>query len=127
MRLDEFLLEALTENATVAGLVGTRVYPHKLPQSPTLPAVTYRIISQPPTEANTELFEARIQLDCWGGTYAASAALAVAVPKALRFYRKSDGGNTVLSIYDANKGETYEDEREIWRTIIDMMAMYHES
>lgn len=127
MRLDEFLFTALTNDGTVAGLVSTRVYPHKLPQSPTLPAVTYRIISQVPTEANTELFDARIQLDCWGATYAASAALGVAVPQALRYYRKSAGGNTVLSIYDANKGESYEDEREIWRTIIDMMAMYHES
>lgn len=127
MSLGEFLFTALTADATVGGLVVARVYPQKMPQSPTLPAITYSIVSRVPTDANTELVECRIQLDCWASTYASSSALAVATLQALRFYRASDGGNTLLSIYDSNYIDGYEDEREIWRTIIDVIAMYHES
>jgi hypothetical protein len=127
MRLDEFVFAALTADATVAGLVGTRVYPQKLPQSPTLPAITYSIVSRVPTEANTELFECRLQIDTWATSYAGSNALAIATLKALRYYRRADGGNTLLSIYDSNYIDGYEDEREIWRTIVDVIAIYHES
>lgn len=127
MRLDEFLFAALTADATVGGLVVARVYPQKMPQSPTLPAITYQIVSRVPTEANTELFECRVQIDCWAATYAGASALAIAALKALRFYRRGDGGNTLLSIYDSNYIDGYEDEREVWRTIVDVIAMYHES
>lgn len=128
MRLDEFLFEALTEDATVGGLVAERVYPRKLPQTPTLPAISYSIISDVPNmESNTELSDVRIQLDCWAATYAGSRALAIAAKQALRFYRKSDGGNTVLSIYEANQRDDDDDERQIYRQIVDVIAMYHES
>lgn len=127
MRLDEFIFAALTGDATVAGLVVARVYPQKLPQSPTLPALTYGIVSRVPTEANTELFDCRIQLDCWASSYAGASVLATATLNALRYYRKSDAGNTLLSIYDSNYLDDYDDEREIWRVIVDVIAMYHES
>lgn len=127
MRLDEFLWEALTNDATVSGLVVARVYPQKLPQSPTLPAATYQIVSRVPTEANTELFDCRVQIDCWAGTYAGASTLAAAVLAALRFYRKSDGGNTLLSVYDSNYIDDYDDDREIYRVIVDVIAIYHES
>lgn len=127
MTLAEFIFEALTDDATVGGLVAARVYPQKLPQSPTLPAISYFVVSRVPTEANTELLEYRLQMDCWASTYAGSTALAIAALKALRFYRKGDGGNTLLSIYDSNYQDAYEDEREIWRVIVDVIAMYHES
>jgi hypothetical protein len=73
------------------------------------------------------LFECRLQIDTWATSYAGSNALAIATLKALRFYRRSDGGNTLLSIYDSNYIDGYEDEREIWRTIVDVIAIYHES
>lgn len=127
MRLDEFIFAALTDDATVGGLISDRCYPRKLPQSPTLPAITYSIISDVPTDANTQLSDVRIQLDCWATTYAGSRVLAIAAKNALRYYRKSDGGNTVLSIYEANQRDDDDDERQIYRQIVDVIAMYHES
>lgn len=127
MRLDEFVWAALTGDATVAGLVVARVYPRKLPQSPTLPAITYTIIDDVATEANTELTDARIQLDCWSSTYAGSRVLATAVKRALRYYRRSHEGNTVLSIHEVNQRDDDDDERQIYRQILDVIAMYHES
>lgn len=127
MRLDEFVFAALTDDAAVGAIISDRCYPRKLPQSPTLPAITYSIITEVPTEANTQLSDCRIQLDCWAMTYTGSRALAVAAKNALRYYRRSDGGNTVLSIYEANQQDDDDDERQIYRQIVDVIAMYHES
>lgn len=126
MLLGDLLYARLTTDATLTATLGLRVYPDHLPQSPTLPAVTYQVISRVPTEANTQIFDVRIQLDCWAATYDAAHALANLVQKSLRFYRQSQGGNLILSIYDANQNDTYDDTQEIWRVIVDMIAMVYE-
>lgn len=124
----DMLYSRLTTDATLTALLGLRVYPYHLPQSPTLPAVTYQIVSRVATESNTQIFETRVQFDCWAATYDGAHELANLVQKSLRFYRKTDGdGNRILSIYDANQGDAYDDEQEIWRVIVDMIAMVYEA
>lgn len=128
MLLGDMVYTRLTTDATLTATLSTRVYPSHLPQSPTLPAVTYAIVSRVPTESNTQIFETRVQFDCWATTYDAAHALANLVQKSLRFYRKTDGsGNRILSIYDANQGDAYDDEQEIWRVIVDVIAIVYES
>ncbi len=128
MLLGDMLYTRLTTDASLTGTLSTRVYPDHLPQSPTLPAVSYAIVSRVPTESNTQIFETRVQFDCWATTYDTAHALANLVQKSLRFYRKSDGsGNRILSIYDANQGDAYDDEQEIWRVIVDVIAIVYES
>lgn len=127
MLLGDLIYSRLTGDSNVNALTSTRVYPYHLPQSPTLPAVTYQIISRVPTEANTEIFETRLQLDCWASTYDGAHTLANLVQSSLRFYRVQDGDNNmILSIYDANQGDAYDDEQEIWRVIVDVIAIVHE-
>jgi hypothetical protein len=66
----------LLEDATVATLVGTRIYPGRLPQSPTLPAVVYNEISPGQFMCNdsglSRSSRPRIQLDVYAATYAAA-------------------------------------------------------
>lgn len=125
--LGDMLYTRLTTDSTLTAMLSTRVYPYKLPQSPTVPAVTYQIISRVPTESNTQIFETRVQLDCWATIYDDAHTLANLVQKSLRFYRKTDGnGNRILSIYDANQGDGYDDDQEIWRVIVDVIATVYE-
>lgn len=73
---------ALLADATVAGLVGTRVYPRYLPQGGALPAIALHLISGVPDQASsgpTGPIERRVQVDCWAERYAAAASLAKAV------------------------------------------------
>lgn len=128
MMLGDLLYARLTADSAVSTLVDDRVYPLHLPQSPTLPALTYQVISRVPTEANTEIFEVRIQFDCWSSNYDQAQTLAVAIKRSLRFYRQADNDdNMILSIYDANQSDGYEDEQEIWRVIVDVIAIVYES
>lgn len=127
MMLGDLLYTRLTTDATLTATLGLRVYPYHLPQTPTVPALTYQIVSRVATESNTQIFETRVQFDCWATTYDAAHALANLVQKSLRFYRKTDGdGNRILNIYDANQGDAYDDDQEIWRVIVDMIAIVYE-
>lgn len=128
MQLGDMLYTRLTTDATLTARLGTRVYPYHLPQSPTYDAVAYQIVSWVPTEANTEISEVRIQLDCYATTYDLASSLAHLVRKSLRYYRKSDGsGNRILNIYDANLRDAYEDEPTVWRAIVEMIATVYEA
>lgn len=65
MMLEEGLFAYLTAH-------GQRVYPQRLPQQPTLPAMTYLMVSDPIEHTHSgpsSLGHPRFQLDCWGSTY----------------------------------------------------------
>jgi hypothetical protein len=86
MDLEAGLVAHLQSDPNVAALVATRVYPIRLPQSVTLPALTFQQVSgvrdlvhgQPSGMANP-----RIQITSWAATYAAANGLARAVRIAL--------------------------------------------
>lgn len=80
------LYTALTGNATVSGLVSTRIYPVVAPQNATLPHVIYNQIARDPLVgiggANPKS-RFTFQFDCLATTYAGAHALADAVGDAL--------------------------------------------
>jgi len=66
---------------TVSGLISTRFYPYKLPQTPTLPACTYfRVSYRTPDEIPYPTV--RIQVTCWAANHGGARALANAIVKA---------------------------------------------
>lgn len=75
----------LTADATVSGLVGTRIRPDVIKQSETMPAVSYRTISTRHEHningAKTGIARSRIQFDCFADTRIGANALAEAIRK----------------------------------------------
>ncbi len=126
--LGDLLYTRLTTDGTVSAQVSTRVYPDHLPQSPTLPAIAYQIISSPANlDSNTNLLEVRFQFDCYTSTYDLANSLAKLVRQSLRYLRRTDGSNTILSIHEVNQQDAYEDNPEVWRAIVDVIAIVHEA
>jgi len=79
----------------LAGLVGTRIYPHALPQTPTLPACTYRRVSyRRPDEI--PFATVRIQVTAWGDTYTSARAVADALKTAADRKKGTSSGLTVV-------------------------------
>lgn len=79
----------------LAGLVGTRVYWNERPQATALPSVTLtRITGIPQYEmsAVSGLVMSRVQVDCWGQTYAAAKGVARAIKAAASGFRGTAGG-----------------------------------
>lgn len=97
MRIEEALYAHLSTHAGLTALVGTRIYPQRLPQTPTLPAVTFFRVSGPTIQDfdGTAKTRARFQLDCWaeGDTaYADAHEVADQVIAALDGYGGQMGG-----------------------------------
>lgn len=70
--MEASIYAALTGDATLAAIFGTRVYPVLKPQHATLPAITYqRISGQMVASATTgsKLQNARFQIDLWSQQY----------------------------------------------------------
>ena len=69
------LRSRLLADATVAGLVGTRVDCGLRPQGKPLPAITLTLVSSPRgyrMDGAQETQQHRVQIDCWGATYKSS-------------------------------------------------------
>ena len=105
MSVQTDLVTFLLADAGISALVGTRIYPGgQLPQNPTLPAITYKLISgnwiQTATGA-AGLAGPRMQIDCWAETYAGADALFELVR--LRINGKGDGGNIQGMFLEGNR------------------------
>lgn len=101
-------------DATVSGLVGTRMYSDTLPQNATLPAITYFVVDTVPSETLTAIAnvsKARIQIDCYAATRTDANSLGDAVRLALELYNHTvSGSQYVLAIHMVG-GESHTIER----------------
>lgn len=65
--------------AALNPVASNRVYPGKLPASPTLPALTYTLVDSQPVDSHSGasgLARSRFQVTAWAKTYSAAVALA---------------------------------------------------
>jgi hypothetical protein len=112
---------ALANDAQVVSVVTTRIYPMVLPQTPTLPAITYQRISNPPRLGNTELREARFQINVWGESYADVIELANYVKTVFEDYTDTEVAPRIKYGKVINEIDDYDDETETYRVIIDVI------
>jgi len=80
-------------NTVLTGLQSGRFYPVQLPQTPTLPASTYIVVSSIPDYSHDGLSSKtpRVQIDCYAETYLGAHALADAYAAALPGWRAVTG------------------------------------
>lgn len=122
MTLATELHQWLTIHPATSALVGERVYPIRLPQKATLPAIAYSRVSSPPTRTHSgrgTLEHPRYQLDCWAATYLEAEALAAAVIQALDGQR---WGNVSLA---ENEIDDADPETGLFRRIVDV-TIWHQ-
>lgn len=95
-------------DAAVTALAGVRMYPRKLPQGPTLPAIAYQRIDTRRLHdmAGADgLPRARVQLSMWATSAAAAEELAAAVLVRLDGYKGAWGSVTVGSCLCVGDGD----------------------
>ncbi len=94
MTLEAELRTYTLAGPAVAALVGTRMYARKLPQNPTLPAISFQRIDTRRLHdmaGPDGLPKPRMQVTCWGTTPAAASDLAAVVRQRLDGYRGAWG------------------------------------
>lgn len=127
-QLEQALYVILTDDATVSGLIGTRVYPLLIPQDAALPAIAYQRISrlQIQTQSGPScLSRARMQLTCVATTYSGVKALADAVRVVLDGYKGTAASVSVGASFLETDADAYADESELFSVRMDF-RMWHE-
>ena len=94
MTLEEALYAYLSIEPGLAALISDRIYPVALPQTPTLPAVTYMRVSAPTLQdfSGTIKRLARMQFDAWSTSYDEAHQVNDALIAALDNYSGLMGG-----------------------------------
>jgi hypothetical protein len=116
--IESALFTLLSTNQAITSQLGTRpagdtgVYPVTIPEDPTLPAVSYQIISSTDTPTLDDplgLTKTRVQIECWGETYGAAVQLRHVVTTAIAGYRGSVNGTAIQNILRVTNGDVFAD------------------
>ncbi len=128
MTIETGLRTHLLADGPVAALVVARVYPLKLPQSPTYPALTYEIISDIPHRAlagDSDLERVRVRIHCWAATYTGAIDLAAKVRTAVADFSGLMGTATVRSVKFESWNDIFEDVPEVYRRVADFFIAHN--
>ena len=121
----------LKNDAPVAALVGTRIFPSLAPQNAANPLIVYQRISADritSLDGPSGLSWARVQVDCYAETYAGAKTLSAAIRVALEGYRGTVGGVRVGGISLETDRDLYENDPEpgLFRVTHDFTVIHDE-
>jgi len=115
----------------LSGVVNTRVFPGKLPEDVTFPAIAWHEISarrdrsyEPFDEFEAFVFK-RVQFDCWGRSYDEAADLGNALLGALSGYGGLMAG-TLLTAHPMNEFEDHDSLIKKYRRVLDFEVTYQD-
>ena len=120
MALEESIYTRLTGFAGLSALVSTRVYPGRLPQNPTLPAVVYEGIAGfefPAFSSNSGTETRTFQITAWAETYSEAKSVETQIKLALKRWRSS--GDSVQDTFMREQNDLYSDELELFGVALD--------
>jgi hypothetical protein len=126
--IDVGIFQLLSTTAAITSLCETRIYPTVLPTGPTLPAVTYRMISAKPSPTlTTSGFQRwRMQCDCFAETRAQAAGLREALRSTLEGYNGVLSDGTFLQ--DAQfvqLSDDFQDDARVYRCLIEFFLSFN--
>lgn len=106
--IESALYAILAADVTVAGLVGTRIFPNVVPQDQSLPAISYQRIATSRVwslEGPSGLAQPTFQVNCLAATYDALRTLSAAVRAALDGYSGTASSVAVSVIRLIDEGD----------------------
>lgn len=131
MTVEAAVFNLLSSDAGVSGVVSNRIYPVKLPQDPTYPALTYFRVSALRHSVmgnDTGIAEKRVQVSSWAKLYSEVNNLAERVRDAMQRTRGTFAGVEILDIFMEGDGpEIWEDAVGAYQAITDCNVIYREA
>ena len=121
--IDEAIRSILLNNSTVAGFVGTRIFPLSLPLDCTFPAITYAF---PSDVYNRIARPARLQVDCWAQDFTECKNLKNAVEGALDGYSGIVSGINIEIIVPISPYDLPPDETGLYHIPYDFKVIYRQ-
>lgn len=124
-------LSVLVGGSGVSPATEARIYAIKLPEKPTLPAITYSVVSGT-SEFTLDakpvgLGQARIQISVWAKSSKAANAVREAVRKLVLGF-KGTWGDVPVSVVEFNKGpDLYEEDTKIYQIPCHVLVWHGEN
>lgn len=128
--LNEAIYGRLQAVTGVTNLVGTRVYPVVLPQSPTYPAIRYQQTAgsrEPAMGSNSGLVKTTVQIDSYSDTYEQARQVAEEVRSALQRFGGTVAGVVIESVFVEGPLDVFEEEIKKFRVQQDFTVWHRES
>lgn len=127
--MEEALIAYLLAHAPLTGLVGSRIRPVIAKQGEGFPSVVVSMVSHLPeyvTQGPLRLADSRVQVDCYGETFAGSKAVARTVKARLSGQRFTSGGVEFQQCAVIAERSSYQDGAEVnlHRTSIDFRVWH---
>ena len=145
MSLESDVYTYLKSRAALTALLGTgdnfRLYPQRVPPSPTYPVVRYVVVSQPRTAythdnagappAGTTIVRTRMQFDIWDspdseGGYEAVLAVRAALVAELSGFKGVMGATSIQSCFIADSKDDFEPDSGSNRRTVDAVLKHEE-
>ena len=113
----------LQTQAGLTALVSTRMYPVRLPQKPTLPALVITKIAKPREyshSGDSNLANPTYQFDCWAKTHEGAVALQAKLDLALTGFKGTMDTTDVGATFIKNVIDDEEPDTALYRQIVDV-------
>lgn len=111
----------------VSAVVGTSVYRVKMPDNPTLPAITFQTLSGEVAESRDGdggLSMPVIGVDCWARTAKAAQDLATLARAALLGYRGTYSDREIHNALEWSQYELYDADTEVFHVSCSLRVWY---
>ena len=135
MSASKALRARLIDDATLSGLVGTRIYPGRAPQKPTLPYIVYHRISTIRSATldagNTKVPEVRLQCDVIATTQSEVETILNQMRLVMDNFQGTSSGVVVLGVSvsdEQDQPEFFEGSDTVfYHSSLDFSIIYRES
>lgn len=126
MSIETAFRTLLANNSAVAARVAGRIYPRKLPQNPTLPALTFfRVSTLAEFSHDGAALEGPLfQVSVWSKSALEAQQLALDVKRAASGFRGHVAGVEINGSFLRNHFELYDDATEIYHHPMDFRVWY---
>jgi len=125
MIVGKALFSILYNDANVAGVVSSRIYPELAPSDAVAPYIVYSVVSNTPSDIKEDggsVDISQIEIYSFHSSYKSSIDLAVNVRAALDRVNGTYGGVKIQSIKYNNEQMDVTPERDLWASIQDFQA-----
>ena len=129
MTIKDEIFTRLTGHSGLSALIDKRVFPGKLPQKYTLPAIVYQKITSPHLyshDGEAGLAFPRFQVSCMADDPDEAEDVAIQVQAALSGYSDKELTTPVEASFLLNELEDYEPDTKIYRVIMDFRIWHGE-
>ncbi len=128
--IEDALYAKLTSDAAINAITGSRVYPVKMEDNPTFPAITFQRISstrEQTMSGRVSYCSALYQIDSWSVSYDVTRDLASKIFALLEGFRGTISSVDIQGILSQNEIDLYEDDVKVYRRSQTFTVIFLES